>query len=160
MQTKRSPPLVLKSLYPDSLISRPSFFLFPNEKGNTIKKTNSELTKAELTSSQIQCSVSLTSYTSRIPRVSILPCLSLVATCPCCCIWTCKLFPNGRPLPRIPTILTSPLNHGAITFMFNNTPLQLHQMVSLTQKVTPSFCSGPLSFMLGLIWGSKGNLAL
>lgn len=108
MQT--NPPVVLKSLYPTSLISRPSFFLFLSEKGNTMTRKGPTLDLGRQCSfhhwTQWDCSLSPTSYTSRVP------CPSLAATCPCCHTWTRLFFPNGCPLPRKPRVLTTPLNHN------------------------------------------------
>lgn len=71
----------------------------------------------------------------------------------------CQWLPFAQKA-QSPQYRSQPQLHGVKTSMSSNIPLQLHQMVALTQKVTPGFCSGPLSFRLGLLWGTKGNLAL
>lgn len=104
-------------------------------------------------------SKSLTSFTS---EGVYCPCQSLAATCPCCCILACYFFPNGALCPEFPQLLPALLTttHETKPFMSSNILLQAHQVMATTQKVTPSFCSGPLFVMMGLIWGTEGNVAL
>lgn len=72
------------------------------------------------------------------------------------------LLPQWCSLPEfsqlLPALVTT--THETKTFMPSNILLQGHQVMAMTQKVPPSFCSGPLFFMMGLIWGTEGNVAL
>ena len=105
---------------------------------------------------------SLTSFPSRAPRVFTFPGQSVAATAGIVAYQHANFSPVVALCPESPQFLQvlSITIHEAKTSMSNNVPLQVNQTVDMTQEVIPSFSSGPLSFMLGLIWGTKGNLAL
>lgn len=132
------------------------------------KRTNSGLRKAVFISSPTLDSLGSAPYVTDLLRVQgpkgVYPSRPVLGFyLPMWLHVSMLVLPNGCPLPRIlnpyqpsQPQFTRPKRSRPIMFHHNCTK----RWVALTRKVTPNFCSGPLSFMLGLIWGSKRNLAL
>lgn len=100
----------------DSLNSRHSFFLSLNENRHTSTRKRPTLKACvhfiSNTGLNGECSKSLTSFLPG-PQGCLLPMPVLGCSLPVLLHISVLLLPQWCPLPRIPRILTSPLNHNS-----------------------------------------------